>query len=203
VCSSRYARRAQILERPERGEQLPTPPVFLDRDGTLIVEKNYLKDPAQVEIEKTVIEGLSLLQARGHPLIVVSNQSGISRGLLTEAEAHEVNARVDSLLRLEGIGILAWYICPHGPDSDCDCRKPSPGMALQASRDWGLKLEGCFVVGDKRADVELADAIGGHGILVTTGHGHEHAAWAREGARPVFGEFREAARYILDRRDAS
>jgi histidinol-phosphate phosphatase family protein len=174
------------------------PPVFLDRDGTLIVEKNYLRDPDQVQLEDTVIEGLTMLQAHGHPLIVVSNQSGIHRGLMTEADAHAVNDRVDSVLREQGIEILGWYICPHGPDSSCACRKPSPGMALQASREWGLNLAGCFVVGDKRVDVELANAIGGRGILLTTGHGRDHAPWARASARPVFGEFRDAARFIVE-----
>jgi D-glycero-D-manno-heptose 1,7-bisphosphate phosphatase len=174
------------------------PPVFLDRDGTLILEKDYLRDPDQVVIEKTVVEGLSLLQQLKFPLIVVSNQSGIARGLLTEAEAHQVNARVDALLREQGVRILSWYICPHGPDSDCNCRKPLPGMALEAAREWQLNLAGCFVIGDKRADVELADAIGGRGILLTTGHGHDSKSWALAEGRPVFNEFRQAAQFIID-----
>jgi D-glycero-D-manno-heptose 1,7-bisphosphate phosphatase len=165
----------------------------------LIVEKGYLRYPDQVVIEKTVIEGLSMLQEHGYPLVVVSNQSGIGRGLLTETEAQAVNARVDSLLRDGGIGVLAWYLCPHAPDVHCSCRKPLPGMAQQAAREWGLELEGCFMVGDKPSDVELADAIGGSGILVATGHGHEHLSWARAGARPVFQEFKDAARFIVAR----
>jgi D-glycero-D-manno-heptose 1,7-bisphosphate phosphatase len=169
----------------------------------LIVEKGYLRNPDQVVLEKTVIEGLSMLQEHGYPLVVVSNQSGIGRGLLTAAEAQAVNDRVDSLLREQGIRILAWYLCPHEPDSHCACRKPLPGMVLEASRDWGLELGGCFVVGDKQADVELADAVGGCGVLLTTGHGDEHLAWARGNARPVFEEFRDAARFILDQRMAS
>ncbi len=151
-------------------------------------------------IEKTVIEGLSILQDHGHPLIVVSNQSGIGRGLLTEAEALAVNGRVDALLREQGIRILAWYFCPHAPDSQCECRKPRPGMLLEAARDWALALPGCFVVGDKQSDVELADTVGGRGILLSTGHGAEHAAWAHANARPVFPELRDAARYIVDAR---
>ncbi len=153
-------------------------------------------------LEETVIEGLSMLQEHGYPLVVVSNQSGIGRGLLTETEAQAVNARVDSLLRERGIRILAWYLCPHEPAAHCACRKPLPGMVLAASRDWQLTLESCFVVGDKRADVELADAVGGCGILLTTGHGNEHAPWAREHARPVFPDLRDAARFILDQRAA-
>jgi histidinol-phosphate phosphatase family protein len=166
----------------------------------LIVERDYLRDPDQVVLENTVIEGLSMLQEQGHPLVVVSNQSGIGRGLLTETEAQAVNARVDSLLREQGVRILAWYLCPHEPDVQCECRKPLPGMLFAASRDWRLDLEGCFVVGDKQADVELAQAVDGCGILLMTGHGAEHADWARGNGHPVFPEFRDAARFILDPR---
>jgi D-glycero-D-manno-heptose 1,7-bisphosphate phosphatase len=176
------------------------PPVFLDRDGTLIAEKDYLSDPQQVSLEETVIEGLSILGRHGHPLVVVSNQSGIGRGVLSDEDARRVNARVDSLLRGHGISILGWYMCPHAPAEECACRKPLPGMALAAARDWALKLQGCFVVGDKRADVELADAIGGTGILLTTGHGREHLQWAAENARPVFRQFRDAALFIINQR---
>jgi histidinol-phosphate phosphatase family protein len=175
------------------------PPVFLDRDGTLIVEKNYLSDPEHVSLEDTVVEGLSMLGGQGYPLVVVTNQSGIGRGKFSEEDARRVNARVDALLRARGIGILAWYLCPHAPEVQCDCRKPLPGMALAAARDWSLQLQGCHVVGDKRADVELADAIGGTGILVTTGHGRDHRQWAIGTARPVFDQFLDAASFIVSR----
>ncbi len=176
------------------------PPVFLDRDGTLIVEKEYLSDPAQVSLEETAVEGLSMLGRHGYPLVVVSNQSGIGRGLLSGDDARRVNARVDSLLRGQGISILGWYVCPHAPGEDCACRKPLPGMALAAARDLAFELRGCFVVGDKRADVELADAIGGTGILLTTGHGREYLQWATDNARPVFPQFRDAALFIINQR---
>jgi D-glycero-D-manno-heptose 1,7-bisphosphate phosphatase len=182
---------------------VPKPPVFLDRDGTLIVEKEYLGDPEQVSLEDTVIEGLSMLGRQGHPLLVVSNQSGIGRGKLTNDDAQRVNAKVDSLLRSHGISILAWYLCPHEPAVECICRKPLPGMALAAAREWSLQLQGCFVIGDKRADVELADAIGGTGILLTTGHGRDHLKWATDNARPVFEQFRDAASFIVNQRNSA
>jgi D-glycero-D-manno-heptose 1,7-bisphosphate phosphatase len=175
------------------------PPVFLDRDGTLIVERDYLRDPAQVSLEEGVAVGLNLLQNAGHPLIVVSNQSGIGRGLLTEAEAVRVNARVAQLLREAGVEVLAWYYCPHAPETMCDCRKPLPGMPMKASAEWGVSLPGSYVIGDKRSDLELADAIGGTGILVTSGHGELDADWARGHARPVFAHIRQAAACILER----
>jgi histidinol-phosphate phosphatase family protein len=172
------------------------PPVFLDRDGTLIVEKHYLSDPQEVHIEDGVVEGLSMLMALGHPLIVLSNQSGIGRGMFGASDARRVNARVEEILRAQGVTIMAWYVCPHAPDSPCVCRKPLPGMALEAAREWGLELPGAFVIGDKRSDLELADAIGGTGILLTTGHGRKAAGWARAQSRPVFEDLRGAAAYI-------
>jgi histidinol-phosphate phosphatase family protein len=177
----------------------PAPPVFLDRDGTLIVEKEYLSDPDGVCIEAGVVEGLSMLQALGHPLIVLSNQSGIGRGMFDERDARRVNARVEELLRGQGVEIMAWYLCPHTPESLCACRKPLPGMALEAAREWRLELEGAVVIGDKRSDLELADAIGGTGLLLTTGHGRESAGWARSQSRPVFEDLRSAAAYIAAR----
>ncbi len=175
------------------------PAVFLDRDGTLIVERHYLSDPHQVALEEGVVDGLASLQHRGHPLIVLSNQSGIGRGRFTEHDAQRVNERVAALLGDSGIEILAWYMCPHAPEADCNCRKPLPGMPLDAARDWKLQLAGSYVIGDKRCDVELADAIGGTGILVTTGHGGDAVEWATAQSRPVVDGLRAAAGYIIGR----
>jgi D-glycero-D-manno-heptose 1,7-bisphosphate phosphatase len=176
---------------------MAAPPVFLDRDGTLIVEKDYLSDPDQICIEEGAAEGLSMLMAHGHPLIVLSNQSGIGRGIFTESDARRVNARVSVMLRERGVEITAWYFCPHAPGMSCACRKPLPAMAVAASRDWNLVLSGSYVIGDKQTDLELADAIGGTGILVTTGYGLEFVEWARGQARPVFGDLQGAAQYIV------
>jgi histidinol-phosphate phosphatase family protein len=173
-------------------------PVFLDRDGTLIVEKHYLSDPEEVSLEGAVVDGLSQLQEDGHPLIVVSNQSGVGRGLFSEADAHAVNGRVDALLRQQGIVILAWYLCPHAPETPCTCRKPLPGLPIAAAREWGLRLPGSYVIGDKRSDLELADAIDGTGILLTTGHGRVDSAWAKSGGRPVFDSLKLAADYVRE-----
>lgn len=175
------------------------PPVFLDRDGTLIVERHYLSDPDQVRLETGVVDGLTALQQRGHALIVLSNQSGIGRGMFTESDVQRVNARVAEMLRGCGIEILAWYICPHAPEAKCACRKPLAGMALAAACEWHLELAGSYVIGDKQADLELADAIGATGILVTTGQGAGARAWAGAHACPVFDSIRGAADYIVAR----
>ncbi len=173
------------------------PPVFLDRDGTLIVERHYLRDPDLVALEEGVADGLIRLQEHGHPLIVVSNQSGIGRGLITLQDVQRVNSRVAALLGEFGVEILGWYLCPHAPPTACECRKPLPGMPLEASRDWRLELAGSYVIGDKQCDLELADAIGGTGILVTTGHGREALAWAQGMSRPVCSGLAAAADHIL------
>jgi D-glycero-D-manno-heptose 1,7-bisphosphate phosphatase len=172
------------------------PPVFLDRDGTLIEEMHYLSDPNLVRLEKGAVAALGLLMEHRHPLIVLSNQSGIGRGMFLESDAQRVNARLGDMLQVHGISIMGWYLCPHAPEAQCDCRKPLPGMAIAASRDWHLTLSGSYVIGDKQTDLELADAIGATGILVTTGHGREFADRARRESRPVFDDLRGAAEYI-------
>jgi D-glycero-D-manno-heptose 1,7-bisphosphate phosphatase len=172
------------------------PPVFLDRDGTLIEEKQYLSDPELVCLEEGVVDGLALLMEHRHPLIVVSNQSGIGRGMFLESDAQRVNARLSDMLQVYGISIMGWYLCPHTLEAHCECRKPLPGMAVAASRDWHLTLPGSYVIGDKQTDLELADAIGATGILVTTGHGREFADRARHETRLVFDDLRGAAEYI-------
>ncbi len=175
-----------------------SPTIFLDRDGTIIVEKHYLSDPAQVELEAGAGQGLKLLCDLGLSLVVVSNQSGIGRGKFGLEAAHAVNARVAELLAEHGVTIAGWYMCPHAPGTDCNCRKPQPGMALQAHQELNVPLQGAYVIGDKRIDVELGQAIGGTGLLVTTGHGREDEAWARSQQVPVFEGLLPASQYIVD-----
>ena len=156
------------------------PVVFLDRDGTVIEDADYLADPAGVRVLPGVPDALRRLRAAGRELVVISNQSGVARGLLTEPDARRVNAEVDARLRAEGVDILDWLYCPHldGPAAKvesyrkaCACRKPKPGMLEEASRRHGLDLKTCVVVGDKPDDVKAAKAVGGRGILVLTGQG--------------------------------
>ncbi len=161
---------------------------FLDRDGTLIEERNYLADPDQAVLLPGVIEGLKALMAQGFRLVVVSNQSGIGRGYFSEAQAHLVNARVDEMLRADGVDIAAWYICPHSPEQPCDCRKPFPGMVDQANADFPVDLPSSIMIGDKDIDLQLAANRGMRGFLVTSGHADKHIAWARENGFGVFAD---------------
>ena len=174
-----------------------TPIVFLDRDGTIIVERDYLSDPALVELEAGAVAGLSRLAAAGHLLVVLTNQSGIARGYFDLAAAERVNARVADLLAEHGIPIAGWYICPHSEADACTCRKPAPGLALAAEHDLGRPVAGAWMIGDKLSDATMAAAFAGQGILVTTGHGAKAAQAAKAAGIPVAPNLDRAADLIL------
>ncbi|MFF0109511.1 D-glycero-alpha-D-manno-heptose-1,7-bisphosphate 7-phosphatase [Streptomyces hirsutus] len=136
--------------------------VLFDRDGTLIHDVPYNGDPDRVRVVPGAAEAVRLLRGAGVPTAVVSNQSGIGRGLLTHDQVQRVNERVDSLLG----AFDAWVYCPHLPDDLCDCRKPRPGLVVEAARRLGVASAGCVVIGDIAADVLAARAAGADGILV-------------------------------------
>jgi HAD superfamily hydrolase (TIGR01662 family) len=157
--------------------------ILFDRDATLIVDVPYNGDPALVQPLPGAREALDRVRAAGIPIGVVSNQSGVARGLIAPEQVRAVNARVAELLG----PFDDWQWCPHGPDDDCACRKPRPGMVLAAARALGVAPERCAVIGDIGADVEAAAAAGARGVLVPTPitRGDEVAA-AREVA-PTIG----------------
>ncbi|HYH31114.1 MAG TPA: HAD family hydrolase, partial [Pseudonocardia sp.] len=130
----------------------------------LVVDVPYNGDPARVQPMPGAREALDRLRAAGVRLAVVSNQSGIARGLLSREQVDAVNGRIEALLGPLG----PWLVCPHGPDDGCDCRKPAPGLVLQAAELLGVAPERCAVVGDIGADVEAARAAGARGVLVPT-----------------------------------
>jgi len=147
------------------------PFVLLDRDGTLNVERNYLSDPEQLELIPGAAAALKRLRDLGYGLVVVTNQSGVGRGYFTLEAVERVHERLRALLAAEGASVDGIYICPHAPDQDCDCRKPLPGMALQARAEFGFDPAQAIVIGDKKVDVDLGRAIGATSILVRTGWG--------------------------------
>lgn len=157
--------------------------ILLDRDGTLIVERHYLSDPALVELETGAIDGLHKLSEAGWPLVVLTNQSGIGRGYFDRSVVDAVNTAVHEKLSLNGIFIAGWYVCPHGPEDGCTCRKPLPGLALEAAEMLEIDLDASWMIGDKLSDVGLAQAIGARGILVQTGQ----AAFQDEGPARISG----------------
>ncbi|MEU6811188.1 HAD family hydrolase [Streptomyces sp. NPDC046831] len=138
--------------------------VLFDRDGTLVEDVPYNGDPERVRPVAGAREALRLLRAEGIATGVVTNQSGVGRGLLSTGDVLRVNARVDALLG----PFDAWAVCPHGPADGCPCRKPRPGMVLWAAGRLGAAPGTVVVIGDIGADMEAARRAGAHGILVPT-----------------------------------
>ena len=142
--------------------------LFLDRDDTLIVDTGYPRDPTAVVLVPGAAAALRALPT-DVALVIVSNQSGIARGIVTPAEADAVAARVAELFAAEGVTFAAMYRCPHGPDDGCRCRKPAPGMLLDAARDLDLDLARSVMLGDKPSDVAAGEAAGcGASVRFTT-----------------------------------
>lgn len=150
--------------------------VLIDRDGTINVEKHYLSDPGQLELYPGVGPALKRLQDAGFGLAVITNQSGVARGYFDLARLEQIHDRLRALLAAEGVTVDGIYICPHGPDDDCTCRKPLPGMVEQAVAEHGFDPAQSYMIGDKEVDVELGRAVGATTFLVRTGHGHKAAA---------------------------
>ena len=171
--------------------------LFLDRDGTIIREQNYLRDPLKVSLESDLIAGLLRFQALGFRLVVVSNQSGVGRGLITEDDVMAVNVRSAELLADQGVIISSWHHCPHRPDQGCSCRKPASGLFLEASAIHSVDWLSSFMVGDKPSDVQAGLALGMKAALITTGYGSCHVAWARAHDVPVVTSLNELADLFL------
>ena len=172
--------------------------VFVDRDGTLIVEREYLADPDGVAFVPGAEAAIRRLKEAGLVVVVVTNQSGIARGLYTEEAYHAVARRLDELLTEASAPVDGTYYCPHHPDftGPCDCRKPSGGMYRTAARDLGLALADSFYVGDRLKDVLPALELGGRGILVRTGYGREEEKELPDGVEAV-DDLTEAAALVI------
>lgn len=134
--------------------------LLLDRDGTIIRDVGYPRDPAKVELLPGVAAGLREARALGYELAIVSNQSGVGRGLIRPDEARDVQARVEQLFAEEGVTFAGAWFCFHAPTEACSCRKPAPGLLLEAARVLGLDLSRSVMIGDKASDVDAGLAVG-------------------------------------------
>lgn len=174
------------------------PGLFVDRDGTIIRERNYLADPAGVELLPGAVAGLAAFRDVGFGIVIVTNQSGIARGLYDEAAYRAVQAEVERRLADRGIHVLAAYHCPHHPDhtGPCRCRKPAPGLFLRAAAEHDLDPNRSVYVGDRLRDVQPGLELGGTAVLVRTGHGAGEAPGAPAGVR-VARDLADAARLVL------
>lgn len=169
--------------------------IFLDRDGTIIEDPGYLSDPARVVLLPGAAEGLAALARSGWPLIVVSNQSGLARGLFGPEAVAAVMRRILELLAPHEVCFLASYYCPHLPEitGPCRCRKPGTELFERAAREHGLDLVRSWWVGDRLRDVEPALALGGRGLLLP---GEDRAGAARPLGFAAAADLREAAALI-------
>lgn len=156
----------------ESNSETPRKAAFLDRDGTLIEEVNYLSRVEDLRIFPYTFEALTLLKDAGFLLIVVTNQSGIGRGVYDEASMHKIHDAMQ--MQLDNL-IDAFYFCPHLPCDGCSCRKPMLGMLESASKDFPIDMVGSWMIGDKKIDVETARNAGMKSGMVMTGYGRTHS----------------------------
>jgi D,D-heptose 1,7-bisphosphate phosphatase len=166
--------------------------VFLDRDGTINEEVGYMDRMGKLKLIPVAAEAIRLINSSGMKTVVVTNQSGVARGLFDEAFVDTVHIRLREMLRAEGAFLDGIYFCPHHPTEGrerylmtCDCRKPAPGLLLQAVADLNLDPIRSYMVGDTLKDIEAGARVGARGILVRTGYGSESAAALIPGEEPV------------------
>jgi len=168
--------------------------VILDRDGTIVVDRGYLHDPKQLQLLPGAAAGLRELHRAGHLLVVITNQSGIGRGLFTLAQLQAVNRRFSAMLEEAGAPLSGLYFCPHRPEDGCACRKPGAALLREAAVELGFVPAEAVVIGDKSTDIELGKRVGAATILVCAGTSPSDG----KPAEPDFivQDLREAARII-------
>ncbi|MBV8170405.1 MAG: HAD family hydrolase [Candidatus Eremiobacteraeota bacterium] len=179
--------------------------MFLDRDGTLNVDRQYVRTPDDVELVRGAADGARMLEEEGFTLVVVSNQSGIARGYFTEAQAQAVDDRVAELLASSGAHIERSYRCPHLPGAPlalyataCDCRKPLPGMILQAARELNLDLACSWAIGDRARDVAAGIAAGCKAVAVAPSPPRDEPEdFSAAMPEYIARDLRDAARYVI------
>jgi D-glycero-D-manno-heptose 1,7-bisphosphate phosphatase len=145
--------------------------LFLDRDGTLMVDTGYVRDPNDVALLPGVPEGLREAHALGFELVVISNQSGVARGIITEEQLAAVESRFEALLAEHGVTFDLVLFCKHGPDDGCPCRKPAPGLLHDAARARNIDLSRSIMVGDRASDVAAGRAVGCTTVLLAPAGG--------------------------------
>jgi D-glycero-D-manno-heptose 1,7-bisphosphate phosphatase len=174
--------------------------VFLDRDGTIMEDSNYVGDVKRVVLIAGAVAALKRLRDAGYNLFVITNQSGVGRGYFTREAVEQIHAHLDEQFAKSGVRFDRYYVCPHHPEDLCDCRKPKPKFLLEAGREYGLDLAGCFMIGDRASDIGAGANAGTKTILVLTGAGHE--TLTKNEAKPdhVAKDIAGAAEWILGRK---
>ena len=153
------------------------PAIFLDRDGVIVENRaDYVKSIAEVQFVPGALAALAQAARLAGPIVVVTNQSAIGRGRLTERDVAAINAHIQQAILAAGGRVEGWYVCPHRPEDDCACRKPKPGLLLAAAAEWHIDLAASVMVGDALSDVLAGQAAGARAILVRTGRGQRQMA---------------------------
>jgi len=172
--------------------------VLLDRDGVINHDSDdYIKSPEEWRPLPGSLEAIALLNRHGYQVAVITNQSGVARGLLDEATLALIHAKMQQKLQAFGGNISSVYYCPHGPDSDCPCRKPKPGLLEQFATDWQADLADTVMIGDSFRDLQAAWAAGANAILVKTGKGLKTLAENPQLDIPVFDSLYDAAQFLI------
>lgn len=173
--------------------------VFLDRDGTLIEERDFLRDLADMVILPGSEAAIARLRQAGFKIVVISNQSGVGRGYFTEAFVHETHRALQQHFAKHGTWVDGFYFCPHAPGEDCQCRKPRLGMFRQAAQDFQSALGG-FMIGDKKSDVDAGRNAGLRTVLVRTGYGEKTLAEGNTTPDWIADDLSTAVDWILRQR---
>jgi D-glycero-D-manno-heptose 1,7-bisphosphate phosphatase len=182
--------------------------IFIDRDGTLNEDVGFISDVTQFSLFEFAAEAIRLINRNGRRAIVITNQSGVARGLFDEEFLWQLHRRMETSLKQEGARLDAIYYCPHHPEfgeppyrQDCDCRKPKPGLIERAAGDFGLNLKECFVIGDRFRDLEMGHQVGTRSVMVMTGYGREefemHRRLDQQQPEHIAENLLEAVRWIL------
>ena len=167
--------------------------VILDRDGTVVIDKHYLNHPAELEFLPGAAEGLRCLFEHGFELIVITNQSGVGRGLFSARRLKQIHRRLSEMVLAAGARLAAIYVCPHVPADACECRKPRMGLLLRAASDLNFRPDEAIVIGDKPSDIGLGRSVGATTVLIAAGSNQVEALSAPD---HVVRDLAEAARLI-------
>lgn len=179
--------------------------VFLDKDGTLIEDLPYNVDPAKMKLQRDTLEGLQQLKAAGYLLVVITNQPGVAWGYYVEKQLEPVKAKLDELVRPAGVRLDGFYYCPHHPQGTisayaipCNCRKPLPGLILQAAGELDIDLGNSWMVGDILHDVEAGHLAGCRSVLINNGNETEWQSGPGRTPDHIVSSINEAACRIME-----
>ncbi|HEX4049618.1 MAG TPA: HAD family hydrolase [Steroidobacteraceae bacterium] len=173
--------------------------VLMDRDGTLVVDRDYLADPAGLEFLPGAVEALRRLHERGYRIVIISNQSGVGRGLFSLERLREINARLAQMVREAGAALAGIYCCPHRPDENCVCRKPNVELVRQAAQELHFDPAAAVMIGDRDSDIELGRRLGATTIRLVPGPASPGTPFSSASGAPsdhVAADLLEAARII-------